>query len=125
MVGDTYTILVSGKDTAGRHALIDMLIPAGGGPPPHRHDFEEMFHVLDGEIEVRFRGETATVRSGETANVPANAPHSFRNATDRRCACCALSRRSAWRSSSQRSATRSPAGPHPLPISTKPLSRHG
>lgn len=41
MVGDTYTILLSGKDTAGRFALIDMLIPGGSGPPPHRHDFEE------------------------------------------------------------------------------------
>ena len=34
MVGDTYTILISGEDTAGRYALIDMLVPAGGGPPP-------------------------------------------------------------------------------------------
>jgi acetyl esterase/lipase len=45
VVGDTYTILVRGSDTAGRYTLIDMLIPDGGGPPPHRHDFEEMFHV--------------------------------------------------------------------------------
>jgi hypothetical protein len=42
LVGDTYTILVTGKDTAGRYCLIDMHIPPGGGPPPHRHDFEEM-----------------------------------------------------------------------------------
>jgi hypothetical protein len=41
VVGDTYTILVSGEDTAGRYALIDMHVPNGGGPPPHRHDFEE------------------------------------------------------------------------------------
>ena len=47
VVGDTYTILIRGEDTNGRYALIDMLIPVGGGPPPHRHDFEEMFHVLE------------------------------------------------------------------------------
>jgi quercetin dioxygenase-like cupin family protein len=45
VVGDTYTILVSGQDTAGRYTLIDMHVPPGGGPPPHRHDFEEMFTV--------------------------------------------------------------------------------
>ena len=39
LVGDTYTILVAGKDTQGRYCLIDMHIPPGGGPPPHRHDF--------------------------------------------------------------------------------------
>ena len=57
-----------------------MHVPPGGGPPPHRHDFEEMFTVLDGEVEVTFRGESITARAGETINVPANAPHGFRNA---------------------------------------------
>jgi quercetin dioxygenase-like cupin family protein len=79
VVGDVYTILVSGKDTAGRYALIDMFVPPGGGPPPHRHDFEEMFHVLEGEVEVMFRGENSMARAGETVNIPANAPHAFKN----------------------------------------------
>ena len=83
LAGDTYTILLTGKDTAGRYCLIDMLVPAGGGPPPHRHDFEEMFTVLDGEIEVTFRGAKSILRAGETANIPANAPHQFRNSSER------------------------------------------
>ena len=83
LVGDTYTILLTGEDTAVRYCLIDMHVPPGGGPPPHRHDFEEMFSVLEGEIEATFRGEKTTVRAGETVNVPANAPHSFTNASDR------------------------------------------
>src|SRR5262249_29637762 len=62
LVGDTYTILVAGKDTAGRYCLIDMHVPPGGGPPPHRHDFEEMFSVLEGEIEATFRGEKTIIR---------------------------------------------------------------
>jgi quercetin dioxygenase-like cupin family protein len=80
LVGDTYTILISGDDTNGRYCLIDMHIPAGGGPPPHRHDFEESFTVLSGEIEATFRGEKSVVRAGETLSIPANAPHSFTNA---------------------------------------------
>ena len=83
VVGDTYTILVSGADTAGRYTLIDMHVPPGGGPPPHRHDFEEMFTVLGGKIELTFRGLTAVAMAGETINVPANAPHVFRNISDR------------------------------------------
>jgi len=82
VVGDTYTILISGDDTNGRYALIDMMIPAGGGPPPHRHDFEEMFHVLEGEVDVTIRGQTSKANTGEAVNVPALAPHSFRNPTD-------------------------------------------
>jgi len=81
VVGDTYTILLSGKDTAGRFCLIDMHVPPGGGPPPHRHDFEESFTMLDGEIEASFRGKRRMVRAGETINIPANSPHQFRNAS--------------------------------------------
>ena len=82
LVGDTYTILVAGADTEGKYTLIDMHVPPGGGPPPHRHDFEEMFTVLDGEVQVTFRGQTLIARAGETINVPANAPHAFTNAGD-------------------------------------------
>jgi quercetin dioxygenase-like cupin family protein len=81
LVGDTYTILLTGEQTAGRYTLIDMHVPPGGGPPPHRHDFEEMFTVLDGEVELTFRGERMVARAGETVNVPANAPHAFTNAS--------------------------------------------
>lgn len=79
LMGDTYTILLSGKQTAGRYCLIDMHVPPGGGPGPHRHNFEEMFTVLAGEIEITFRGAKSTLRAGETANIPANAPHQFHN----------------------------------------------
>ncbi len=40
LVGDTYTITLTGEQTGGRFCVIDMHIPPGGGPPPHRHDFE-------------------------------------------------------------------------------------
>jgi quercetin dioxygenase-like cupin family protein len=82
VVGDTYTTLLSGEDTAGRYTLIDMFVPPGGGPPPHRHDFEEMFTVLEGEIEITFRGVKQTARAGQTVNIPANAPHDFTNASE-------------------------------------------
>src|ERR1700684_4585338 len=81
LVGDTYTITVTGEQTAGRFCVIDMHIPPGGGPPPHRHDFEETFILLEGQMEATFRGQNSTVRAGETLNIPANAPHQFHNAS--------------------------------------------
>jgi quercetin dioxygenase-like cupin family protein len=77
LVGDTYTITVDGDDTNGRFCVVDMHIPPGGGPGPHRHDFEETFIVLNGEIEAIFRGKKSVVQGGETINIPANAPHQF------------------------------------------------
>ena len=81
VAGDTYTILISGDDTDGRYCLIDMHVPPGGGPPHHRHDFEESFTVLEGEIEATFRGKKSVVRAGQTVHIPANAPHFFINAS--------------------------------------------
>jgi uncharacterized cupin superfamily protein len=42
-----------------------------------------MFTVLDGEIEVTFRGVSVVATAGETINVPANAPHVVRNVSER------------------------------------------
>jgi quercetin dioxygenase-like cupin family protein len=82
-MGGSYSILLSGQDTNGRYCLIDMYVPPGGGPPSHRHDFEESFTILEGEIEATFRGQKSLVRKGQTISIPANAPHSFRNMSTR------------------------------------------
>jgi len=81
IVGDTYTLLVTGDATAERFCLIDMYIPPGGGPPPHRHDFEETFILLEGELDATFRGAKSVVRAGDTINIPANSPHQFHNSS--------------------------------------------
>lgn len=83
LVGNTYAMLISGEQTAGAYCLIDMRVPDGGGPPPHRHNFEEMFTVLEGQIDFTFRGEVTTVHAGTSVNIPANAPHFFRNTSGR------------------------------------------
>ena len=81
LVGDTYTILLSANDTNGRYCLIDMHVPPGGGPPPHRHDFEETFVIVEGKIEATFRGEKRVVKAGDTIHIPAKAPHQFHNSS--------------------------------------------
>ncbi len=83
LVGDTYTITVSGDDTKGRFCIIDMHVVPGGGPGPHRHDFEETFILLEGELQVTFRGEKSIARAGDTVNIPSNAPHQFHNASSK------------------------------------------
>jgi mannose-6-phosphate isomerase-like protein (cupin superfamily) len=71
LLGNTYTILLSGHETVGRYCLIGMHVPPGGGPFPHRHDFEESLVIIEGEIEATFRGGKSIVRTGETIGSPA------------------------------------------------------
>jgi len=79
LVGDTYTITIDGDDTNDRFCVVDMHIPPGGGPPPHRHDFEETLILLEGEVEATFRGKKYSLCAGDTVNIPSNAPHRFHN----------------------------------------------
>ncbi|MGC4807807.1 cupin domain-containing protein [Micromonospora sp. DT233] len=82
LAGGTYTVLVTGKQTNGAYCLLDMYVPAGGGPPWHRHNFEEMFTVVEGSVDFFFRDTVTSVSAGSTVNIPANAPHRFRNNSD-------------------------------------------
>jgi quercetin dioxygenase-like cupin family protein len=82
LAGGTYSILISGDQTEGAYTLIDMIIPPGGGPGPHRHDFEELFIVMEGTIDYTLRGHTTTAVSVQAVNIPANAPHFFKNSSE-------------------------------------------
>jgi quercetin dioxygenase-like cupin family protein len=84
VVGDTYRILITGEQTGGDFATIDMLIPPGGGPGPHAHpDFHESFYVVDGEIEVKSEAGTYVAKKGAFVHIPKGGiVHCFKNKTD-------------------------------------------
>ena len=80
VVGDVYRFLATGEDTNGKYALIEALVPPGGGPPPHVHSREEEgFFILKGEITFTVNGEKVVANAGTFANMPVGTPHSFRN----------------------------------------------
>jgi quercetin dioxygenase-like cupin family protein len=84
MVGDTYRILVSGKETNGVYAAIDMLIPPNGGPGPHAHAaVQEAFYILEGELEVKTQNGAYTAKKGAYVNIPLGGlVHQFKNKTN-------------------------------------------
>jgi quercetin dioxygenase-like cupin family protein len=84
VVGDRYFFLAEGKDTGGRYALWEALVPPGGGPPPHVHSREhEGFYVLEGQITFTMDGKPAVALPGTSAHTPPGAAHGFRNDGDR------------------------------------------
>lgn len=85
IMGDTYRILISGKETDGAFSMIDMLIPPGGGPGPHAHtEFQESFFVVDGEIEVKSEAGTYVATKGSFVSIPKGGMiHCFKNKSDK------------------------------------------
>ena len=82
--GGTYRILVTGKQTDGAFATIDMLIPPGSGPGPHAHaDFQESFFVAEGTVEFKSEAGTYTATKGSYVVIPKGGiVHCFKNKTD-------------------------------------------
>jgi quercetin dioxygenase-like cupin family protein len=50
----------------------------------HFHPQEEVYEVLEGELELTVAGESQIARPGLTAVVPSNAPHSVKALSDGR-----------------------------------------
>jgi quercetin dioxygenase-like cupin family protein len=82
VVGDVYRCLATGDETDGKYALIEALVPPGGGPPPHIHSREEeAFYILKGEITFSVGEERFIAGPGTFANMPIGSQHSFKNET--------------------------------------------
>jgi quercetin dioxygenase-like cupin family protein len=71
-----------GADHGADVCLIFVDAPPGHGPSLHRHPYEEVFVVQEGEATFTADGEERVVRAGEVVIVPAGVAHSFVNAGD-------------------------------------------
>ena len=56
--------------------------PAGSGPPPHSHAWDESFYVLKGTVDFEFNGKSGCATPGTLVHLPAGAVHGFRFGTD-------------------------------------------
>jgi quercetin dioxygenase-like cupin family protein len=84
VVGDRYTVKAAGEDTGGAFALVEALVPPGGGPPPHVHSREdEAFYVLEGELLFHVDGRDIAAGAGTWVTLARGSLHHFRNVGDR------------------------------------------
>ena len=77
VVGEQITVLASKAATSG-YEIFEQVGPEGSGPPPHSHEWDESFYVIDGEIEFGFGDETMTARAGTLVHLPQGTVHWFR-----------------------------------------------
>jgi quercetin dioxygenase-like cupin family protein len=88
-VAGEYRVLLSGKDTGGRLAIVEQLLPPGAvGAAPHiHHGHEEDFVVTSGEITFDTADSDLVVPAGGVVSVPRGEAHGFRNVSDKPAAC--------------------------------------
>jgi quercetin dioxygenase-like cupin family protein len=78
----THVVLRS-EESNGVVSVIDNTVPANTiGPFLHKHDFDEAFYVLEGELVFQVEDQLVTKRAGEMAFAPRNVAHTFANQSD-------------------------------------------
>ena len=60
-------------------SLIVIDAPPGGGPRLHKHPYEEVFVVQEGEATFTAGDDVIEVRGGQVVVVPTEVPHKFVN----------------------------------------------
>jgi mannose-6-phosphate isomerase-like protein (cupin superfamily) len=78
VVGDRMIIRAVSPD--GLWSLVEVQSPVGGGPPMHMHPWDEVFHVIEGALDLTVVSRTVRAGPGDTVAVPAGTPHTFRGA---------------------------------------------
>lgn len=77
--GVTTRMLVSAENGATQLCVFEQLIAPGAGAPTHFHPVEEILTVLAGEAEIWIADQRYSVKTGQSAIVPAGRRHGFRN----------------------------------------------
>jgi len=77
IVGEHVTVLASGEATEGYEIFLQRG-PAGSGPPPHSHPWDESFYVVRGQIDFGIGAELKTASPGTLVHLPAGTVHWFR-----------------------------------------------
>lgn len=81
--GDEVRIHLGAPETAGKYTLFTVVSPPGGGPPPHIHENEdEWFLVQEGRAEFFAGGAWSPVPIGTIIYVPKGTVHTYKNAGD-------------------------------------------
>ena len=83
--GSTAQFKLEGEHTAGRLCLGLAVTPPGVGPPPHvHHTDDELFIVVEGQLEVWSDAGWMPAPAGSVVYLPRGSRHTFRNTGETR-----------------------------------------
>lgn len=79
VLGDKMTLKLTGEDTNNLYTLIEQNNEPGIGIPMHVHTQEdEIFRVIEGQLELTVGGKTTILNPGDLGFCPRNIPHAWR-----------------------------------------------
>jgi quercetin dioxygenase-like cupin family protein len=82
VLGTEVRFLCEAVDTRQAWSLMEVTLPMGSGPPPHRHDWDEAYFVTAGEVEFTVGEERFSAKAGDFVYTPGGVVHGFRGVSN-------------------------------------------
>ncbi len=77
-MGGLQTFLVTSAESDNRLFFVEVQTRPGAEPPPHIHEEQdEVFYILEGEMEVHCGEQVRTARAGDAVFLPRQRAHAF------------------------------------------------
>lgn len=86
VLGMPLWFLCDADETEGAWSLMEEEISLGLGPPPHRHDWDEAYYVIEGALDFEIDGKSVRIEAGDFAYLPRNTVHAFKGGVAVSCA---------------------------------------
>ena len=76
VLGDSITLRLTAEQTDGKYSVAEFATPGGVGQPPHTHDWDETYLVLEGELNLNINCllyTSPSPRDGLLSRMPSSA----------------------------------------------------
>jgi quercetin dioxygenase-like cupin family protein len=77
VLGTQVRFLCEAQETGNAWSLMEVTLPLGSGPPPHKHTWDEAYFVMAGEVQFTLGDEVFAARAGDFVYTPGGVVHGF------------------------------------------------
>src|SRR5215210_7362183 len=82
ILGMPLTMLCEARETGGAWSLFEEEVRLGMGPPPHRHDWDEAYYILEGTVVFMIDGKPVRSSRGDFIKLPRGTVHGFKGRSE-------------------------------------------
>jgi len=83
VLGTQVRFLCEGHSTNNVWSLMEVTLPEDAGPPPHTHQWDEAYFIIEGDVEFRVDDQRFTATVGDFVYTPGGVVHGFRGVSQR------------------------------------------
>jgi mannose-6-phosphate isomerase-like protein (cupin superfamily) len=77
VLGTQVRFLCEAGETNGVWSLMEVTLPHESGPPPHVHEWDEGYFVVEGEVQFTVADRSFTAKVGDFVYTPGGVSHGF------------------------------------------------